>query len=114
MSSDDFTRQVTAVSAQTDMAPYVSLQDQRKMVIQLPPSAVQQEMAKLLEPIDARIASNAEQSRTLASLRGTLLPKLLSGELSVTESLEHMTDEHSHPIASAVEARPQSKDLRVS
>ncbi len=31
----------------------------------------------------ARIVSNRLQSRTLANLRDTLLPKLLSGELSL-------------------------------
>ena len=30
--------------------------------------------------------NSAHQSRTLATLRDTLLPKLLSGELSVTET----------------------------
>ncbi len=78
-------RQVDAVSRQTDMAPYVSLQDQRKMVIQLPPPSRQIAIAHELKPIDDQIAANAEQSRTLATLRDTLLPKLLSGELSVTE-----------------------------
>ncbi len=82
MSTDGFMRQVDAVSRQTDMAPYVSLQDQRKMVIQLPPAAAQQTIAKQLQPIDEKIAADAEQSRTLATLRDTLLPKLLSGELS--------------------------------
>jgi type I restriction enzyme S subunit len=83
MSTDDFTRQVATVSTQTDMAPYVSLQDQRKMVIQLPPPSAQREIATQLEAIDEKIAANAEQSRTLATLRDTLLPKLLSGEVSV-------------------------------
>ena len=87
MSTDDFTSQVAAVSTQTDMAPYVSLQDQRKMVIQLPPASAQREIAQRLEPIDDRISANAEQSRTLATLRDTLLPKLLSGELSVPVAL---------------------------
>jgi type I restriction enzyme S subunit len=83
MSTDDFTHQVATVSTQTDMAPYVSLQDQRKMVIQLPPPSAQREIATQLEAIDEKIATNAEQSRTLATLRDTLLPKLLSGEVSV-------------------------------
>ena len=83
MCTDAFTCQVDAVSTQTDMAPYVSLQDQRKMIIQLPPPSAQKEIAKHLEPIDDKIASNAEQSRTLAALRDTLLPKLLSGEIRV-------------------------------
>jgi type I restriction enzyme S subunit len=82
MSTDGFMLQVNAVSRQTDMAPYVSLQDQRKMVIQLPPIKAQSEIVKQLEAIDDKIAANAEQSRTLVTLRDTLLPKLLSGELS--------------------------------
>ena len=53
MSSEDFTRQVAAVSTQTDMAPYVSLQDQRKMVVQLPSATAQRQIARQLEPIDA-------------------------------------------------------------
>jgi type I restriction enzyme S subunit len=87
MSTDDFTHQVATVSTQTDMAPYVSLQDQRKMVIQLPPPSAQREIATQLEAIDEKIAANAEQSRTLATLRDTLLPKLLSGELAVLPAL---------------------------
>jgi hypothetical protein len=35
------------------------------------------------KPMFDRINRNTEQSRTLATLRDTLLPKLLSGELSV-------------------------------
>ena len=33
----------------------------------------------------AQVTANLHQSRTLATLRDTLLPKLLSGELSVAE-----------------------------
>lgn len=36
-------------------------------------------------PLYAQIIANLHQSRTLATLRDTLLPKLLSGELSVAE-----------------------------
>lgn len=83
MCSEGFTEQVAAVSTQNDMAPYVNLQDQKKMVIQLPSPRAQRELAKQLGPIDARIAANADQSRTLTTLRDTLLPKLLSGALTV-------------------------------
>jgi type I restriction enzyme S subunit len=37
------------------------------------------------KPLFDQIAANCFQSRTLATLRDTLLPKLLSGELSVAE-----------------------------
>ena len=49
----------------------------------VPPSSV---LPQLFRPIDAilsQISANRAQSRTLAILRDTLLPKLLSGELSV-------------------------------
>ena len=39
-----------------------------------------------IAPIFASIHANEEQSRTLATLRDTLLPKLLSGELSVGQT----------------------------
>ena len=38
---------------------------------------------RLVEPLLSQIQGNLHQSRTLATLRDTLLPKLLSGELSV-------------------------------
>lgn len=83
MCSDAFNRQVAKVSTQTDMAPYVSLQDQRKMIIGLPSADSQHRFAKQLQPIDDLISANGEQSRTLATLRNTLLPKFLSGELGI-------------------------------
>jgi len=39
-----------------------------------------------VQPLWLQIASNEKQSRTLATLRDTLLPKLLSGELSLKEA----------------------------
>jgi type I restriction enzyme S subunit len=52
----------------------------------LPPPEIGQAFAKTIEPLFAQIRANTEQSRTLATLRDTLLPKLLSGELSVAET----------------------------
>jgi type I restriction enzyme, S subunit len=51
--------------------------------ILLPPSTVVVTFEQLLYPIDERIKTNEEQSRTLAELRDTLSPKLISGELRV-------------------------------
>lgn len=44
------------------------------------------------QSLDSQIAANAAQSRTLTELRDTLLPKLLSGELSVADA-QTQTDE---------------------
>jgi type I restriction enzyme S subunit len=50
-----------------------------------PPTSVLAAFERLTTPWFDRIDSNRTQSRTLATLRDTLLPKLLSGELSVAE-----------------------------
>jgi len=46
---------------------------------------------KLVEPLLGQVRANLHQSRTLATLRDTLLPKLLSGELSVDSFLSSNT-----------------------
>ena len=53
-----------------------------------PPEAVVNEFEKTIDPMMARIKNNLFESRTLASLRDTMLPKLLSGELENPEWLE--------------------------
>ena len=52
----------------------------------LPPITLVERFAELANPLFDRWISNLHQSRTLATLRDTLLPKLLSGELSVASS----------------------------
>jgi type I restriction enzyme S subunit len=51
-----------------------------------PSDIVLQKFAAKTEPLFARVQSNDEQSRTLATIRDTLLPKLLSGEIRVKEA----------------------------
>ncbi len=50
----------------------------------LPPTTVIERFADVASPLFERWISNLHQSRTLATLRDTLLPKLLSGELSLS------------------------------
>jgi type I restriction enzyme S subunit len=84
MQSDDLKAQIAAVAGQTDMAPYVSLQDQRQMSIPIfPPS--QDAVASQIEPLLARQSSNVVETKTLGALRNALLPKLISGELRVKD-----------------------------
>jgi type I restriction enzyme S subunit len=51
----------------------------------LMPKEVQQAFDKQVAPLFRQILANLHQSRTLATLRDTLLPRLMSGELSVTD-----------------------------
>jgi len=49
----------------------------------VPPPALLKSMTHIMVPLIDQIIANRAQSSTLATLRNTLLPKLLSGELSV-------------------------------
>jgi type I restriction enzyme S subunit len=51
----------------------------------LPPAPVMEAFEKCAVPWDVTIEHNVRESRTLAALRDTLLPKLLSGELRVEQ-----------------------------
>ncbi|MEI6280061.1 MAG: restriction endonuclease subunit S [Verrucomicrobiae bacterium] len=57
------------------------------MKIFIPPAPLIRAFTGIAKPMFDRINRNTDQSRTLATLRDTLLPKLLSGELSVAETL---------------------------
>jgi type I restriction enzyme S subunit len=61
-----------------------------EMQIVIPPSALIQAFTNIAKPMFDRINRNTEQSRTLANLRDTLLPKLMNGELRtvVPQSME--------------------------
>ncbi len=49
----------------------------------IPPRRLLDAMSEVLTPLVDRLVANRRESRTLAALRDALLPKLLSGELSV-------------------------------
>jgi len=85
MQSNDLRDQILAVAGQTDMAPYVSLQDQRQMTMPVFPES-QHIIARQIEPLLARQSSNVAENRFLSELHDTLLPKLVSGALRVTHA----------------------------
>jgi type I restriction enzyme S subunit len=55
----------------------------RSLGVLVPPSSIIETFTNEVAPLVTQILSNAKQSRSLAVLRDTLLPKLLSGELQV-------------------------------
>lgn len=55
-----------------------------KLVV--PDAAVAEAFGRVVEPLRARIAANSEMQATLAALRDTLLPRLISGKLRVPEA----------------------------
>lgn len=52
----------------------------------MPSEVIQKRLASVFDSLNDRIASSRQATRSLAALRDTLLPKLLSGELSVAEA----------------------------
>jgi type I restriction enzyme S subunit len=58
----------------------------------IPPLIVRNAFTHLIEPMWGQYAANERQSRSLATLRDTLLPKLLSGELRVAEAAGPVTE----------------------
>lgn len=51
-----------------------------------PPLALVKTFDRLVSPMIERIVGNRNESRTLSALRGAVLPRLISGELRVSES----------------------------
>jgi type I restriction enzyme S subunit len=86
MQGTEAKRQFDALKGQTDMADYVSLRDQRSMVISLPQHDEIRHVAAVLEPLAAMSGILRAESRTLATLRDTLLPKLVSDEIRVPDT----------------------------
>jgi len=64
----------------------------------VPPPAIARRFDELTAPLMAKIKANSTASRTLATLRDTLLPKLLSGELKTkfVADLGAMSKKESH------------------
>ena len=53
----------------------------RSLAVLVPPRPIVEAYTRQAAPLITRLLANARQSRTLATLRDTLLPKLLSGKL---------------------------------
>ena len=91
-SSDEFVEYTNAGSTGTKM-PRTSWADMARYEIVLPPKFVAEAFTALTGPWIERIIAAIHESRTLAHLRDTLLPKLISGEMRVpnlTQQLEEM------------------------
>ena len=54
----------------------------------VPSADVMHAADEILPPLMERVIANNLESRTLAELSDTLLPKLLSGDVRVTEAME--------------------------
>lgn len=63
----------------------INRSDFENLKIAIPPVDKVKEFEKICFPMDQMIENNEKESRTLASLRDSLLPKLMRGEVRVTD-----------------------------
>jgi type I restriction enzyme S subunit len=68
MRSQDFVRQLDSRKGETDMAAYVSLTEQRKLTILVPPIGMQHGISTTLGSMDDKIESNRRQAILIGAL----------------------------------------------
>ncbi|MEF8715787.1 MAG: restriction endonuclease subunit S [Accumulibacter sp.] len=64
----EFTEQLAGMKASTDMAPYLSLIDQKRLGITLPPIGEQRAIAQILGTLDDKIDLNRRMNETLEAM----------------------------------------------
>ena len=84
-SSAEFVDHTDAGSTGTKM-PRTNWTYMARYELAMPPEHVAADFTDLIQPWIDRILANIHQSRTLAALRDTLLPKLISGEIRVKDA----------------------------
>jgi len=58
----------------------------RPILVVTPPAPVMKEFDRIVRPLFERMVCNERSSRTLANIRDTLLPRLISGELRIPDA----------------------------
>ena len=85
-----------AENKQTTGLGHVTVGDMKRLQVAYPSNTCLDTFGELVKPFYEQHSNNIQQSQTLAELRDTLLPKLLSGELPVeaaTETVVAATDQ---------------------
>ncbi len=85
LSSDELVAHTDRCSTGTKM-PRASWDHIAGYEVNLPPTTIARTFAKAIAPMMERIISAIHESQTLAALRDALLPKLISGEVRVTDA----------------------------
>ncbi len=85
-SSSEMVDFANAGSTGTKM-PRTSWDELRQFKLSIPPSKLAQDFNAAVFPLVQRIQANIHESQTLASTRDALLPKLISGQITIAQQL---------------------------
>ncbi len=85
MTRDDIRQKVFALASSKAAQPGLNQSELRSIPIQIPTENALIAFEQYANPMMHLIANNAKESKRLAELRDTLLPKLMSGEIDVSE-----------------------------
>ncbi|WP_131808775.1 restriction endonuclease subunit S [Mycolicibacterium mucogenicum] len=85
MQSADFKRQLDVLKGQTDMAPYVSLSDQRSIELDLPEIGQQQAIAEVLGAFDDKFAVNERLARTAFDLAQSMVRASINSPVGLVQ-----------------------------
>ncbi|SHG16300.1 type I restriction enzyme, S subunit [Salegentibacter echinorum] len=66
--------------------PQITIKDLNDVLLQIPPKETQRQFLNLFKPLLLNQDSNYQENQTLTSLRHTLLPKLINGEVRVKDT----------------------------
>ena len=81
-----------ARNKQTTGLGHVTVADMNRLVVAKPNAEVLSAFDAVAGPIHSRIFANEQQAQTLATVRDTLLPRLISGQLRLPEAAPQITD----------------------
>lgn len=90
--SREFTVQLQAMAGSTDMAPYLSLTDQRRLKISLPEIGVQLAVSDVLSALDNKIAINSRITATSSDLISALYERAMTWPGSVMAPLTQVVE----------------------
>ena len=81
-----------ARNKQTTGLGHVTVADMKRLLVAKPKAEVPTAFDHVAAPIQSRIFANEQQAQTLATLRDTLLPRLIAGQLCLPEALVEMEE----------------------
>ncbi len=90
--TDDFKSQLNGMAYSTDMAPYLSLRDQRRLRISYPEISIQRAAVKLLQSLDDKIELNRRMNETLEAMAQAIFRDWFVDFGPTRRKLEGVTD----------------------